>query len=99
LPDTVDVGNTLVVTDYRGEDGYSLELTGALCAALLACGRVIHRDDLIARTPGFASATLGEALERLSERGLIVEEGGSVWGLPVRSRLPNGAPRAWGSNA
>jgi ribosomal peptide maturation radical SAM protein 1 len=88
-----DAGTALLVTDHRRDDGYVLELPSLPRAVLLACDRLIHRHDLAARVPDLDEATFEATVHLLARHGLILEESGWLLGLPIRSMLPNGAPR------
>jgi hypothetical protein len=90
-----DLGNVLVVTDYRNGDPSILELRGVLRAVLLACDRLVSIKELQRRVPELDNETLDLVLDQLRSHQLIVEEAGALLSLPVRARLPNGAPRIW----
>lgn len=94
-----NLGESLLVSDYRGDESVILELNGATRDVLLASDRLIRKRELQRRLPEIDAETLDLVLEELRAHRLILEEGGLLLGLPVRSRLPNGAPRVWSSNA
>lgn len=94
-----DLGRSLLVTDYRGEEPSVIELKGAGRDVLLACDRLVRRRELQRRLPKIDAGALDSVLDKLCAHGLIFQEGTSFLGLPVRSRLPNGAPRVWSANA
>lgn len=91
-----DLGNVIVVTDYRNGEPSILQLRGVLRSVLLACDRIVSGKELRRRVPELDEETLGLVLDQLRAYGLIVEEAEALLGLPVRARLPNGAPRIWG---
>ena len=95
LPSYRDLRDVALITDYCNGQPSILELTGIGRAVLLACDRLIRKKDLAHLLPEIDERTLDSVLDNLRSHQLIIEEGGSLLGLPVRSRLPNGAPRVW----
>jgi ribosomal peptide maturation radical SAM protein 1 len=88
-----DTGESLVVLDYREDESLILKLNGTAREVLLACDRLVSKTELRRHLSNLDERSLHSALDRLRAHRLIVEESNSVLGLPVRARLPSGAPR------
>lgn len=90
-----DTGDALVVYDQRGEEPQVVTLKGLARDVLLSCDRLIRKSELLKRLPALEEGTLATVLLSLRTHRLVIEEGAWMLGLAVRTRLPNGAPRAW----
>lgn len=88
-----DSGSALTITDLRGEEALTFEVDGIIRNVMLASDRLVNRRVLLQKFAALDAASLDSIIERLSELRLVVQEGQWVIGLPVRARLPCGAPR------
>jgi hypothetical protein len=86
-------GDSVFVEDLRDPATRTLELRGALRQILLASDRMIHRTALQAALPELTDAEVDASIAELRAHRLLVQEGAWLLALPVRTRLPSGAPR------
>ncbi|MBV8754434.1 MAG: RiPP maturation radical SAM C-methyltransferase [Hyphomicrobiales bacterium] len=94
-----DGGACVIVADHRGDESQLVNLSGRARELFLACDRPTRKRHLLAQFPDLDALTLQDALDELDNLGLVFQEAGEVLALPVRERLPGGAPRKWGRRA
>ncbi|MGA8498474.1 MAG: RiPP maturation radical SAM C-methyltransferase [Xanthobacteraceae bacterium] len=94
-----DSGDAVIITDHRHADPIILTLTGRSREVLLACDRLTNKRQLLARFVDLDPATLQSIVDELRGREVLIQEGSEMLALPVRARLPSGAPRKWGRRA